>query len=84
MLTEAAAALRHCHPPCAVRVVAFSGSSVPAHRRAVASRPEGYHSALAAAMALAPLAVESAKEHAFITEFLASWGEALDRRPRRR
>jgi hypothetical protein len=51
----------------------------PAYRRAVASRSEGYHIALAAALALAPLAVEPAKEHAFITDFLASWGAALDR-----
>ena len=58
----------------------------PAYRRAVASRSEGYHVALATALALAPLAVEPAKEHAFVTAFLASWGAALDRRkgPRRR
>jgi hypothetical protein len=36
-------------------------------------------------MALAPLAVEPAKEHAFITAFLARWGAALEhRRPGRR
>jgi histidine kinase/DNA gyrase B/HSP90-like ATPase len=57
----------------------------PAYRRAVASRSEGYHVALAVALALAPLAVEPAKEHGFITMFLARWGEAIDRRtPRRR
>jgi len=58
----------------------------PAYRRAVASRSEGYHVALAVAMALAPLAVEPAKEHGFITTFLARWGDAIDRRrePRRR
>jgi hypothetical protein len=58
----------------------------PAYRRAVASRAEGYHVALAVAMALAPLAVEPAKEHAFITAFLVSWGMATERRkgPRRR
>jgi hypothetical protein len=55
----------------------------PAYRRAVASRSEGYHIALASAMALAPLAVEPDKEHAFLTAFLASWGAALDRPPRR-
>jgi len=55
----------------------------PAYRRAVASRSEGYHVALAVALALAPLAVEPAKEHAFVTAFLASWGAALDRRTRR-
>jgi Histidine kinase-, DNA gyrase B-, and HSP90-like ATPase len=52
----------------------------PAYRRAAASRSEGYHVALAAALALAALAVEPAKEHAFVTAFLASWGDALDRR----
>jgi hypothetical protein len=52
----------------------------PAYRRAAASRSEGYHIALAAALALAPLAVEPSKEHAFITAFLASWGSAIDRR----
>jgi hypothetical protein len=58
----------------------------PAFRRAAASRSEGYHVALAVAMALAPLAVESAREHSFITSFLASWGAALERSgaPRRR
>ncbi len=52
----------------------------PAYRRAIASRSEGYHIALATAMALAPLAVEPAKEHAFLTAFLAAWGAAIDRR----
>ncbi len=52
----------------------------PAYRRAAASRSEGYHIALASALALAPLAVEPAKEHAFVTAFLASWGSAIDRR----
>ena len=56
----------------------------PAYRRAAASRSEGYHVALATAMALAPLAVEPAKEHAFVTAFLAAWGSALDRRKGRR
>jgi hypothetical protein len=61
----------------------------PAYRRAVASRADGYHAALAVAMALAPLAVETAETHAFVTAFLARWGEALDegsssRRKRRR
>src|SRR5262245_35983458 len=56
----------------------------PAYRRAVASRSEGYHVALAAALALATLAVEPAKEHAFVTAFLASWGDALNRRRRGR
>ena len=55
----------------------------PAYRRAVASRSEGYHVALAVAMALAPLAVEPARAHQFISAFLASWGSALGR-PRQR
>jgi molecular chaperone HtpG len=55
----------------------------PAYRRAVASRSEGYHVALAVALALGPLAVEPAREHSFVTAFLASWGEALERRGRR-
>ena len=60
----------------------------PAYGRAVASRAEGYHVAVAVAMALAPLAVEPGETHAFVTCFLAHWGEALTEkarpRPRRR
>ena len=56
----------------------------PAYRRAAASRSEGYHIALAAALALARLAVEPAEEHAFVTAFLARWGQTLERGPRRR
>jgi hypothetical protein len=56
----------------------------PAYRRAVASRSEGYHLAVAVALALAPLAVEPAKAHAFVTAFLAAWGGAGDRRKRPR
>ena len=56
----------------------------PAYRRAAASRSEGYHVAVAVAMALAPLAVDPSKEHAFITAFLTSWGAAVDRRAGRR
>jgi histidine kinase/DNA gyrase B/HSP90-like ATPase len=51
----------------------------PAYRRAVASRAEGYHVALAVALALAPLAVDPAKEHGFVTAFLARWGAAIER-----
>lgn len=51
----------------------------PAYRRAVASRSEGYHIALSVGMALAPLAVEAQHAQAFLTTFLARWGEALDR-----
>ena len=56
----------------------------PAYLRAVASRAEGYHVALAVAMALAPLAVEPAGGQAFVTAFLAAWGDALGRDKRRR
>jgi hypothetical protein len=59
----------------------------PAYRRAVASRSEGYHIALAVAFALARLAVPPAEEHEFVTAFLFRWGEALDgtrRRSRKR
>jgi hypothetical protein len=61
--------------------------SHPAYRRAVASRSEGYHIALAVAFALARLAVPPAEEHEFVTAFLIHWGQALDgarHRPRKR
>ena len=48
----------------------------PAFTRAVASRSIGYHTALAVALALAPLAVEARDEHTFITQFLERWGAA--------
>jgi hypothetical protein len=48
----------------------------PAFTRAAASRSLGYHTALAVALALAPLAVEARDEHSFITQFLAHWGTA--------
>jgi hypothetical protein len=48
----------------------------PAYARAIASRSLGYHTALAVALALAPLAVEARDEHTFITQFLAHWGSA--------
>jgi hypothetical protein len=56
----------------------------PAYRRAVASRAEGYHAALTVGMALAAVAVEPAGAEAFLTTFLARWGEALGRDRRRR
>ena len=58
----------------------------PAYRRAQVSHSIGYHIALAVAMALAPLAVEAAHQHGFVTTFLSRWGEALDsaRKPRKR
>ena len=59
----------------------------PAFARAATSRSLGYHTALAVALALAPLTVEPHHEHAFITQFLAHWGATGDgatRRTRRR
>jgi hypothetical protein len=50
----------------------------PAYRRAVASPSEGYHIALAVALALARLAVPAAEEREFVTSFMIRWGEALD------
>jgi hypothetical protein len=55
-----------------------------AYRRAVASRSEGYHLALTVALALAPLAVDAANEHGFVTTFLERWGEALEAGGKRR
>jgi hypothetical protein len=56
----------------------------PAYIRATASRSSGYHNALTVALALAPLAVGPAGEHAFITQFLAHWGGAHGATPRRK
>jgi len=67
-----------------VETTVWINEAHPAYRRAAASRSEGYHIALATALALAPLAVEPAKEHAFLTTFLAAWGSALERRVSRR
>lgn len=70
-----------------VESTVWVNASHPAYLRAVASRSEGYHLALTVALALAPLAVESAREHAFLTTFLDRWGGALGpprRRARRR
>lgn len=47
----------------------------PAYQRAVATRSVGYHIALAVGLALAPLAVEPAQEHDFLTSFLSCWGD---------
>jgi hypothetical protein len=49
----------------------------PAYARAAASRSAGYHIALAVAMSLAPLAVDASAERAFMTRFLAQWGDAI-------
>jgi hypothetical protein len=59
----------------------------PAYQRAVATRSVGYHIALAVGLALAPLAVEPTKEHAFLTAFLSCWGDggmSKKRSPRKR
>lgn len=56
----------------------------PAYVRAAASRSTGYHLALTVALALAPLAVEPAHEHGFVTQFLAQWGGAKPGGRRRR
>jgi hypothetical protein len=56
----------------------------PAYRRALASHSMGYHIALTVAMALAPLAVEAAKQNDFLLTFLARWGEAIDKPAARR
>jgi hypothetical protein len=48
----------------------------PAFVRAAASRSTGYHLALSVALALAPLAVEPAQEHGFVTQFLSHWGSS--------
>jgi hypothetical protein len=60
-----------------VESTVFINRAHPAYQRAAASRSEGYHIALSVALALAPLAVEPAGEHAFVTAFLARWGEAV-------
>jgi hypothetical protein len=56
----------------------------PAYARALASRSEGYHLALSVGMALAPLAVDAAEIHGFVTEFLALWGETAELKPARK
>jgi hypothetical protein len=49
----------------------------------VATRADGYHVALATAMAIGPLATEAARVPEFVTTFLARWGEAGGGRRRR-
>ncbi|MGH7564652.1 MAG: hypothetical protein ACREK5_09555 [Gemmatimonadota bacterium] len=61
--------------PRAKRPLAWVNDAHPACRRAAASRSEGYHVALTAAMALAALAVTPVDAPRFMTEFLARWGE---------
>lgn len=67
-----------------VESTVFVNRAHPAYRRAAASRSEGYHVALSVALALAPLAVEPAAEHAFITAFFGRWGETVSGAPSRR
>ena len=55
----------------------------PAYRRAALSRSEGYHLAVTVALVLAPLAVEAAQSHAFVSAFLRHWGESAERKGRR-
>lgn len=56
--------------------IVWVNSAHAAYRRAVASRAEAYHLALTVALSLAPLAAEPGATHAFVTAFLARWGEA--------
>lgn len=54
----------------------------PAYRRAVASRSEGYHIAVAVATAFASVAIEPVRQHGFLIAFLARWGETFERSSR--
>lgn len=56
----------------------------PAYLRAAASRAIAYHTAMAAALALAPHATDPGGEAAFITRFLEHWGQAPSRAARER
>jgi hypothetical protein len=62
-----------------VDATAWINEAHPAYRRAVRSRSEGYHLALAVALALAPLAAEPTGHVDFVTAFLARWGGAVER-----
>ncbi|HEX9565435.1 MAG TPA: ATP-binding protein [Gemmatimonadaceae bacterium] len=59
-----------------VETTVWVNDAHPAYTRAVASRSESYHLALAVAMALAKVAVEPPQEHEFVAAFLGRWGEA--------
>jgi Histidine kinase-, DNA gyrase B-, and HSP90-like ATPase len=59
-----------------VETTVWVNDAHPAYRRAVESRSEGYHLALAVAMALAAVATESSQARAFVSEFLSRWGES--------
>jgi hypothetical protein len=67
-----------------VETTVWVNDAHPAYRRAAASRSEGYHLALSVAMALASVAVEPVQANAFVTGFLARWGESIDPRTKRR
>jgi hypothetical protein len=67
-----------------VESTVYVNTAHPAYRRAAASRSEGYHAAIAVGMALAAVAVEPQGVQAFLTTFLARWGEAVSRDRRRR
>lgn len=60
-----------------VETTIWVNESHPAYRRAIASRSEGYHVALSAAMALAPLATDAQHGREFVADFMARWGEGL-------
>jgi len=59
-----------------VETTVWVNEAHPAYQRAVASRSEGYHLAVAVAMAVSPLAAGSVNEREFIAAFLARWGLA--------
>ncbi len=63
-----------------VETTVWVNEAHPAYQRAVDSRSEGYHLALATAMALAPLASEIAAQRGFVTAFLAEWGRSAQRK----
>jgi anti-sigma regulatory factor (Ser/Thr protein kinase) len=59
-----------------VEATVWVNEAHPACRRAAEARAMPYHIALAAAMALAPLAAEPADQHEFVNAFLTCWGNA--------
>jgi hypothetical protein len=67
-----------------IETTVWVNTTHPAYRRAVGSRAEGYHTALAVAMALAPLAADAGGAQEFLTRFLTRWGEAPSGEGRRR
>ena len=66
-----------------VQSTVWVNTAHPAYTRATAARADAYHMALTVAMALAPLAVEPADAHGFVTAFLTRWGETGGRNGRR-